>query len=120
MSLIQNTDVNVFITTPKDKKASDFIVDIQPSRLRIGLKGHDRLYIDEPTYSTVDKGESSWYLTAGMLHIILVKAHRGKNYYFLKLFTFYVDYFQSDISIIILFYICGCRRNMGSRNSQSL
>jgi hypothetical protein len=77
----ESLDVNIYLPTPEGKKAMDFIVDIQTSRLKIGLKGHDRLFMDDKTYSTVDKSESSWYLDAqdSLLHIILVKAHRGKQ-----------------------------------------
>ena len=54
-------DVTVYIDVPPGKdKASEFDIKIQASNLRVGLKGHDRYFIDEDTFEKVDTSESSW------------------------------------------------------------
>ncbi len=71
-------DVTMYINAPPGKyKAADFDVQIETSKLRVGLKGRDRYFIDDYTYDKLDTSESSWYLDDGILHIILVKVSRG-------------------------------------------
>jgi len=77
----QNLDeVNVYIPIPPNQPASSFKINIQPQRLQVGIKHHDRFFIDENTFSKVDQSESSWYLNQddGEIHVILIKAHRGQ------------------------------------------
>lgn len=73
-------EVNLFIPAPPNHKASAFEINIHPQKLQVGLKGHDRYFIDEATFSKVDKFESSWYLDEdeGEINIVLIKAHRGE------------------------------------------
>ena len=74
-------EVTMYIQAPPNVRASDFNVTIQSKRLAIGLKGNDRRYIDEPTFSIVDTTESSWYLDDdGIITIVLIKAHRGETW----------------------------------------
>jgi hypothetical protein len=76
----QNLDeVNVYIPAPPNRPASSFKINIQPQILQVGIKHHDRFFIDERTFSKVDQSESSWYLDKdeGEIHVILIKAHRG-------------------------------------------
>ena len=78
-------DVNMYIPIPPTHtRASDFIVTITPRQLSVGLKHHDRFFIDEPTWSLVDTTESSWYLDdstdSRCLAIVLTKAHRGETW----------------------------------------
>lgn len=59
-------DVTIYVNTPPGKtKASEFDIQIQVSKLRVGLKGHDRHFIDEETFDKVNTSESSWYLDEG-------------------------------------------------------
>lgn len=76
------TEVNLYIDVKDlhDKRAADFEVKIQTRRLSIGLKGNDRFFIDEPTFSKVNTSESSWFLDSNILHIILMKVHRGETW----------------------------------------
>ena len=73
-------EVNLFIPAPPNYKAAAFEINIHPQKLQVGLKGHDRYFIDEATFSKVDKFESSWYLDEdeGEINIVLIKAHRGE------------------------------------------
>lgn len=74
----QNLDeVNIYIDAPSGRKASDFDIIIQANNLKVGMKGHDRYFIDEKTFGKVDTSESSWYLDESILHIILIKVSRG-------------------------------------------
>jgi len=73
-------EVNLYIDAPPSKRASDFQVNIQSKRLSIGLKGNDRMFIDEPTFSKVNTSESSWYLDSNIIHIIMMKVHRGETW----------------------------------------
>lgn len=71
-------DVTMYVNAPPGKqKASEFDIKIEASKLRVGLKGHDRYFIDEKTFDKVDTSESSWYIDEGIIHIILVKVSRG-------------------------------------------
>jgi len=70
-------EVTMYVNAPKGKKANDFRIIIETNRLRIGLKGFDRFFIDEPTFGKVDTSESSWYIDDSIIHIILIKVARG-------------------------------------------
>jgi hypothetical protein len=76
----QNLDeVNVYIPAPPNLPASAFDISIQPQALQVKIRSHDKFFIDEKTFSKVDKSESSWYLDEdeGEIHIVMIKAHRG-------------------------------------------
>lgn len=73
-------EVTIYVETPPGKKASELIVNIFNNRLQVGLKNHDRFFIDELTYSKVNTTESSWYMESNTLHIILMKVHRGETW----------------------------------------
>jgi hypothetical protein len=62
--------------------AKDYIlVTISPTRLRVGLVGSDRYFIDEMTFDKVITKESSWYLDEGkIITIILAKCYRGQTW----------------------------------------
>jgi CS domain. len=77
----QNLDeVNLYIPAPPSQQASSFEIRIEPQRLQVGIRGHDRFFIDEETFSKVNTKESSWYLDKDSkeIHIVLIKAHRGQ------------------------------------------
>lgn len=65
---------------PKKHTASYILVDILPNRLRVGLKGGDRKFIDEKTFDKVKVNESSWYLDEGVITIVLAKCFRGQTW----------------------------------------
>lgn len=73
-------EVNLYIPAPPNQTASSLDISIQPQRLQVGIRGHDRFFIDEETYSKVVTHESSWYLDQDSkeIHIVLIKAHRGQ------------------------------------------
>jgi hypothetical protein len=73
-------EVNLYIPAPPNYEASSFDIRIEAQRLRVGIKGHDRYFIDEATFSKVDTNESSWYLDEDEkeIHIVLIKVHRGQ------------------------------------------
>jgi CS domain len=78
-------EVNMYIPSPPQTRAAEFHITIASKRLSVGLRGHDRLFIDEPTYSLVNVSESSWYLDDdddddATLCIVLVKGHRGETW----------------------------------------
>ena len=62
--------------------AKYILVDISPTRLRVGLVGSDRYFIDEMTFDKVKIKESSWYLDDGdgVITIILAKCYRGQTW----------------------------------------
>lgn len=66
---------------PSQRAASFIVVDIEPTRLRVGLRGADRYFIDEVTFDKVKVQESSWYLDDGrVITIVLAKAFRGQTW----------------------------------------
>ena len=66
---------------PSQRAASFIVVDIEPTRLRVGLRGADRYFIDEATFDKVKVQESSWYLDDdGVITIVLAKAFRGQTW----------------------------------------
>uniref|UniRef100_A0A7S4NFY5 CS domain-containing protein n=1 Tax=Odontella aurita TaxID=265563 RepID=A0A7S4NFY5_9STRA len=74
-------EVNICVEAPPGLRASQIICDIGHDRLRIGLRGSDRYFIDERTFGGVVTAESSWYLDdERILNIVLVKAHRGETW----------------------------------------
>jgi len=74
-------EVNIYIKAPPGVRASQIICDMRHNRLRIGLRGSDRYFIDEETFGGVMTEESSWYLDdGGILNIVLVKSHRGETW----------------------------------------
>lgn len=64
--------------------AKYILVDISPTRLRVGLVGSDRYFIDEMTFDKVKIKESSWYIDDddgdGVITIILAKCYRGQTW----------------------------------------
>lgn len=74
-------EVNIFIDAPPGKRAADIVCDIGHDRLRLGLRGSDRYFIDEKTFGGIVTAESSWYLDdEGILNVVLAKAHRGETW----------------------------------------
>ena len=75
-------DVTIYIDTPfPNLSASDFLCNISPTHLQLGLRKHDRLFLDEDFGGKVDTTESSWYLDDGkVLTIVLIKAYRGATW----------------------------------------
>ena len=65
---------------PTHSPASYIIVNIEANRLQVGLKSHDRFFLDENTFDKVKVRESSWYLDDGVITIILAKAFRGQTW----------------------------------------
>ena len=65
---------------PRENAASFIDVNILPDRLRVGLKGGDRHFIDEGTFDKVKVRESSWYLDDGVITIVLAKCFRGQTW----------------------------------------
>eukprot|EP01083_Nonionella_stella_P291546 991996_1 len=70
-------EVNMYVDTPPGKRAGDFDIQIENNKLRVGLKGHGRFFIEEQTFGKVNTSESSWYLDDSILHIVLMKVSRG-------------------------------------------
>lgn len=64
--------------------ANYILVDISPTKLRVGLVGADRYFIDEMTFDKVKIKESSWYIDDddgdGVITIILAKCYRGQTW----------------------------------------
>ena len=78
---LSSIEVNIYATAPQGVTASQLICNIHSDRLQLGLKGHDRFFIDEQTCSKVDTSESSWYMgDDGVINIVLIKAHRGETW----------------------------------------
>lgn len=73
-------EVNLYITAPPvpNFKASMLDIRIETKRICVGLKSHNRFFIEEETFSKVDTTESSWYVDDNEIHIILIKAFRGE------------------------------------------
>jgi hypothetical protein len=71
--------VSIFLAAPTTHtKAKDFDIQIQSKRLKIGIKRHDRYFIDEEIFDVIDTAESSWFLDDGIINIFLVKSKRGQ------------------------------------------
>lgn len=78
-------EVTVYIDAPmqqlpRDNAASCIIVDIEPNRLRVGLRGSAQYFIDERTFDKVKVKESSWFLDDGVITIVLSKCFRGQTW----------------------------------------
>uniref|UniRef100_A0A7S1UPZ0 CS domain-containing protein n=1 Tax=Grammatophora oceanica TaxID=210454 RepID=A0A7S1UPZ0_9STRA len=73
-------DVTMYIPTPPGTTGSKLLVDISSRHLKVGLKGHDRYFLDEPTFGKVDTTESSWYVDDddGVLTVVLQKVKRAE------------------------------------------
>lgn len=73
--------VTLYIDAPPDRKAKDFRIEITTKHLKVGLKDHDRFFLEEDFHSLVDTTESCWYLEDnGVLQIVLTKQHRGETW----------------------------------------
>ena len=71
----------MYVDAPPGIKADQLSVTIRTDRLRIGLKGADRYFIDEAPYGKVKPAESSWYLDdSGIISIVLAKVYRGETW----------------------------------------
>mmetsp|Transcript_14099 Transcript_14099/g.40442 ORF Transcript_14099/g.40442 Transcript_14099/m.40442 type:complete len:230 (+) Transcript_14099:332-1021(+) len=74
-------EVNMYIEAPPGVQASQLRCNIRTNRLQIGLRGSDRFFIDEETYSKVKIDDSSWYLDdGGVINIVLAKVYRGETW----------------------------------------
>lgn len=74
-------EVNIYLDAPPGRRAADIVCDIGHDRLRIGLRGSDRHFIDERTFGGVVTADSSWYLDdGGVLNVVLAKARRGETW----------------------------------------
>ena len=65
---------------PKEHVASHIVVNILPNQLQVGLKGRDKMFIDENTFDKVKVKESSWYIDEGVITIVLSKCFRGQTW----------------------------------------
>jgi hypothetical protein len=72
--------VTMYIDVPPGKTATDFVVTIKAKRLQVGLKGHDRMFLDENFFSLVDTTESCWFFEDGVLQLDLIKQRRGETW----------------------------------------
>jgi len=70
----------LYIDAPPNVTGQQIICNIETNRLRLGLRNHDRFFIDERTFSKIKAKESSWYLDDGVIHIVLVKVFRGETW----------------------------------------
>ncbi len=74
-------EVTIYIDAPPHvPSAANIVVNILPTRLQVGLKDHDRFFIDENTFDKVKTNESSWFLDDGVITIILAKCFRGQTW----------------------------------------
>ena len=74
-------EVNMYIDAPPGVQASQLLCNIRTDRLQIGLRGSDRYFIDEKTFSKVKTDDSSWYLDdSGVINIVLNKVYRGETW----------------------------------------
>ncbi len=71
------TEVNIYVKAPPGVKAAQIVCNISPRKLELGIRGSDRYFISEATYSLVDTSESSWYMDDDIINIVLIKAHRA-------------------------------------------
>ena len=71
-------EVNIYINAPPNAEARHLSILIETDRLTVDLESNGQHYINEKTFSKVNKSESSWYLSDGLLHIVLMKQHRGE------------------------------------------
>ena len=74
-------EVNMYIDAPPGVQASQLICNIRTDRVQIGLRGSDRFFINERTFSKVKTDDSSWYLDDdGVINIVLNKVYRGETW----------------------------------------
>mmetsp|Transcript_4122 Transcript_4122/g.8780 ORF Transcript_4122/g.8780 Transcript_4122/m.8780 type:complete len:240 (+) Transcript_4122:163-882(+) len=74
-------EVNMYIDAPPGIHANQIQCNIQPNRIQIGLRGSDRFFIDESTFSKVKTADSSWYLDdSGTINVVLAKVYRGETW----------------------------------------
>ena len=81
MSISLCAEVNMYIDAPPGVQASQLLCNIRTARVQIGLRGSDRYFIDEKTFSKVKTDDSSWYLDdSGVINIVLNKVYRGETW----------------------------------------
>jgi hypothetical protein len=91
------TEVNIYVKAPPGVKAAQIVCNISPRKLELGIRGSDRYFISEATYSLVDTSESSWYMDDDIINIVLIKAHRAETWESaLKTVAARVDAFQKQ------------------------
>jgi hypothetical protein len=91
------TEVNIYVKAPPGVKAAKIVCNISPRKLELGIRGSDRYFISEATYSLVDTSESSWYMDDDIINIVLIKAHRAETWESaLKTVAARVDAFQKQ------------------------
>jgi hypothetical protein len=74
--------ITLYIETPPGKSvAKDFDIQITTTHLKVGLKGHDRYFLNNDLFSKVDTTESCWCLNDDyVLEISLAKQHLGETW----------------------------------------
>lgn len=67
----------MYVDAPPNISASTINCKISAQHLTLGIKGATTHFLDESTFSKVEIDSSSWYMSDGVIHIVLAKAHRG-------------------------------------------
>ena len=71
----------MYIDSPPGIQASQLLCNICTNRVQVGLRGSDRFFIDESTFSRVKVDDSSWYLDDdGVINVVLAKVYRGETW----------------------------------------
>jgi hypothetical protein len=71
----------MYIDAPSGIQVNQILCNIQPNKLQIGLRGPDRLFFDETTFSKVKVDDSSWYVNhSGVINVVLAKVDRGETW----------------------------------------
>lgn len=78
-------DVTMYVPTPPHTtqiKASQITCQITATKLKLGLKGSPKLFIDETFFSKVNTHDSSWFLDKeeSLINIILSKVYKGETW----------------------------------------
>jgi hypothetical protein len=77
-------NITLYLDPPPNCQAKDLDIVITTNHLKVGLRGADSYFIDEPLFSCIDTTESCWFLDSqdSTLQIVLYKQRRGETWEF--------------------------------------
>ena len=73
-------EVNLYIEPPPGLPRHMIVIEITHKHLKVGIKGHDQVYLDEDTWGPVKPEESMWTMVDGEININLQKMNKAETW----------------------------------------
>lgn len=73
-------EVNIYLEPPPGLPRHMIVIEISHKHLKVGIKGHDQVYLDEDTWGPVKPEESIWTLVDGEININLQKMNKAETW----------------------------------------